>query len=56
LEKGAIAITPAPLPVKLERNGRLVVAAPTKDTPRLSADTVERTHKTLPKEQSGASI
>ena len=29
-EKGAIAITPAPLPVKLERKGRLLVAVPTK--------------------------
>lgn len=36
-EKGAIAITPAPLPVKLERKGRLLVAVPTEGTPRLSA-------------------
>ena len=34
-EKGAITITPAPLLVKLERKGRLLVAVPTKDTPRL---------------------
>ena len=34
-EKGAIAITPSPLAVKLERKGRLLVAVPTKDTPRL---------------------
>ncbi len=54
-EKGAIAITPAPLPVKLERKGRLLVAVPAKDTPRLSADTVERTRKILRKERSGAS-
>jgi AbrB family looped-hinge helix DNA binding protein len=54
-EKGAIAITPTPLPVKLERKGRLLVAVPTKDTPRLSTDTVERTRKTLRKERSGAS-
>jgi len=54
-EKGAIAITPAPLEVKLERKGRLLVAVPSKDTPRLSADTVERTRKTLRKERSGAS-
>jgi AbrB family looped-hinge helix DNA binding protein len=46
-EKGAIAITPSPLAVKLERKGRLLVAVPTKDTPRLSADTVERTRKVL---------
>lgn len=54
-EKGAIAITPAPLTVKLERKGRLLVAVPAKDTPRLSTDTVERTRKTLRKERSGAS-
>src|SRR5437660_434242 len=54
-EKGAIAITPAPLTVRLERKGRLLVAVPTKDTPRLSADTVERARKTLRKERSGAS-
>jgi AbrB family looped-hinge helix DNA binding protein len=54
-EKGAIAIIPAPLEVKLERKGRLLVAVPTKNTPRLSTDTVERTRKTLRKERSGAS-
>jgi len=54
-EKGTIAITPAPLTVKLERKGRLLVAVPTKNTPRLSADTVERTRKTLRKERSGDS-
>jgi AbrB family looped-hinge helix DNA binding protein len=52
-EKGAIAITPAPLQVKLERKGRLLVAVPAKDTSRLSADTVERTRKSLRKERSG---
>src|SRR4026208_608058 len=54
-EKGAIAITPSPLAVKLERKGRLLVAVSTKDTPRLSADTVERTRKVLRKERSGGS-
>ena len=54
-ENGAIAITPAPLPVKLERRGRLLVAVPTGDTPRLSADTVERARKKLRRERSGAS-
>jgi AbrB family looped-hinge helix DNA binding protein len=54
-EKGAIAIIPAPLEVKLERKGRLLVAVPTKNTPRLSTDTIERTRKTLRKERSGAS-
>ena len=54
-EKGAIAITPAPLAVKLERKGRLLVAVPSKDTPRLSMDTVERTRKALRKERLGDS-
>ena len=52
-EKGAIAITPAPLEVKLQRKGRLLVAVPAKDSPRLSADTVERTRRSLRKERSG---
>ncbi len=54
-ENGTIAITPAPLPVKLERKGRLLVAVPTKDTPSLSTDTVERTRKRLRKERYGPS-
>ena len=52
-EKGAIAITPAPLEVKLQRKGRLLVAIPVKETPRLSADTVERSRKAIRKERSG---
>jgi AbrB family looped-hinge helix DNA binding protein len=51
-ENGKIAITPALLPVKLERKGRLLVAIPTQDTPRLSTDTVERTRKRLRRERS----
>ena len=54
-EKGAIAITPAPLAVKLERKGRLLVAVPSKATSGLSSDTVERTRRTLRKERSNAS-
>ena len=52
-EKGTIAITPAPSEVKLQRKGRLLVAVHAKDTPRLSADAVERTRKTLRKERPG---
>jgi AbrB family looped-hinge helix DNA binding protein len=54
-EKGAIAITPAPLPVKLERKGRLLVAVPAQDVTPLKADTIERTRRTLRRERSGAS-
>jgi len=53
-ENGKIA--PAPLPVKLERKGRLLVAVPTKDTPRLTTDTVEHTRKRLRRERSVAFI
>ena len=53
-EKGTIAITPAPLEVKLQRKGRLLVAVPEKAAPRLSAETVEqRCVKTLRKERLG---
>ena len=55
-KKGSIAITPAPLTVKLERKGRLLVAIPAKDTARLSTDTVERTRKSLRKERSGDTV
>lgn len=54
-ENGKIAITPAPLPVKLERKGRLLVAVPAKDVPPLSADTVERTRKRLRRERANGS-
>jgi AbrB family looped-hinge helix DNA binding protein len=54
-ENGTIAITPAPLAVKLQRKGRLLVAVPAKDAPRLSTETVERTRKRLRRERSGAS-
>jgi hypothetical protein len=46
---------PRPLAVKSEPKGRLLIAVPTEDTPRLSANTVERTRKTLRNECSGAS-
>ena len=55
-EKGAIAITPLPLEVKLQRRGRLLVAVPAKDTSRLSTDTVERTRKNLRRERSGDAV
>jgi hypothetical protein len=49
---GRIEIEPAPLPVKLVRKGRLLVAVPDKDVPGLSANTVERTRQTLRRERS----
>ncbi len=49
---GRIEIEPAPLPVKLVRKGRLLVAVPDKGVAGLSADTVERTRQTLRRERS----
>jgi len=49
---GRIEIEPAPLPVKLVRKGRLLVAVPEKDVATLGADTVERTRQTLRRERS----
>jgi len=55
-DNGKIAITPASLPVKLERKGRLLVAVPTKDTPRLTTATVSHTRKRLRRKRSVAFV
>ncbi len=44
---GRIEIEPAPLPVRLQRRGRLLVALPRKRTPELTPDTVEQTRSKL---------
>jgi AbrB family looped-hinge helix DNA binding protein len=54
-ENGRIAITPAPLPVKLQRKRRLLVAVPVKNASTLTGETVERTRKALRRERSGSS-
>lgn len=46
-ENGSIAITPEPLPVKLERRGRFLIAVSTKTIPPLTHETVEKTRKSL---------
>lgn len=51
-EEGRIEIVPAPLPVKLVRRGRLLVAVPKEDVGPLTADTVERTRAALRRERS----
>jgi len=51
LEQGRIEITPAPLPVKLQRKGRLLVAVPGKTVHPLTSETVERTRATLHRER-----
>ena len=49
---GRIEIEPAPLPVKLVRKGRLLVAVPQQDVSPLTVETVERTRRTLRRERS----
>lgn len=49
---GRIEIEPLPLPVKLVRRGKLLVAVPVGAAPGvLAADTVERTRRTLRRER-----
>lgn len=47
---GRIEIEPAPLPVKLVRKGRLLVAVPEKTVAKLAAGTVERARRALRRE------
>ncbi len=49
---GRVEIEPAPLPVKLVRRGRLLVAVPQKDVPLLAAETVEETRGALRRERA----
>ena len=51
-DHGRIAITPAPLPVKLERRGRLLIAVPRKSVAPLRTETVEQVRKSLRRERS----
>jgi AbrB family looped-hinge helix DNA binding protein len=50
-EGGRIEIEPAPLPVKLVRRGRLLVAQPQADPGSLERATVERTRRSLRRER-----
>ena len=47
IREGIVEIEPEPLPVRLSRKGRLLVASPTQPTPPLRAAAVERTRDTL---------
>jgi AbrB family looped-hinge helix DNA binding protein len=49
---GKIEIEPAPVPVRLERKGRLVVAVAPKGIEALSADIVERARRDLRRSRS----
>ena len=44
---GHVEIEPAPLPIRLERQGRWTVAVPETTVPPLSAETVEHTRQAL---------
>ena len=54
-EDGRIAITPAPLSVKLERRGRLLIAVPQKSVSPLKTETVEQTRRTVRQERASRS-
>ncbi|MBI2754085.1 MAG: AbrB/MazE/SpoVT family DNA-binding domain-containing protein [Betaproteobacteria bacterium] len=45
--EGRIEIEPAPVPVRLQRRGRLLVAVPQKELPKLTPETVEQTRAKL---------
>jgi AbrB family looped-hinge helix DNA binding protein len=48
---GRVEIEPAPIPVKLVRRGRLLVAVPEGQPGSLRAETVERTRRVLRRER-----
>lgn len=52
LREGRIEIEPEPVPVKLTRKGRLLVAVPQADVSPLRTETVERTRRTLRRERA----
>lgn len=51
--EGRIEIEPAPLKVKLERRGRLLVAVPQESVAPLTAEIVEETRRKLRHERGG---
>ncbi len=53
--EGLIEIEPAPLPVKLTKRGRFLVAVPEREVPSLSRETVERTRRRMARERAGTS-
>ena len=52
LRDGRIEIEPAPLPVKLVRKGRLLIAVPERNVGVLTSETVERTRRALRRERA----
>ena len=53
LRDGRIEIEPAPLPVKLVRKGKLLVAVPGTEVAALTTETVERTRRAVRRGRAG---
>jgi AbrB family looped-hinge helix DNA binding protein len=53
--EGQIEIEPAPLPVKLIKRGKLLVAVPEELTPSLTNDTVQDTRRRIRQERPSSS-
>ena len=53
LRDGRIEIEPAPLPVRLVRKGKLLVAVPGTAVAALTAETVERTRRAVRRGRAG---
>jgi len=51
---GGIEIEPAPMPVKLVRKGRLLVAVPERDVEPLTEQIVEQTREVLHRERTSS--
>lgn len=51
LRDGVIEIEPQPLPVRLEKRGRFLVAVPERKVPPLTTDIVERTRRKIRRER-----
>ena len=52
VKEGKIEIEPAPLDIKLERRGRLLVAVPQESIPTLTSETVEETRRRIRRERA----
>lgn len=52
---GLIEIEPAPLPVKLKKRGRFLVAMPDQPIESLTSETVERTRRQLTRNRAASS-
>ena len=52
--QGLIEIEPAPLPVKLKKRGRFLVAMPDHPISQLTSETVERTRRQLTRDRAAS--